>query len=317
MTTNRTDELRIRAAWMYYIEQRTQSDIASLLNIGRVTVVRLLAEARARNEVKIVIESDLSETVRIARALEQGFGLEEVILAPASNPTDVAPAISAALGAYLSETVTAHSRVGVGWGRTLYGSLPHITRRGLDGLEVISLLGGIIEARSFNPTEFAWQFAQIFGADAWLIPAPAVVDSETTKIALIERCGLGQLFARAGDLDLALLSVGALSERTTSLQVGLVSARDHAELRAAGAVGDVLTNFIDAEGRLVDHPINQRSISAGLERVCAARRRVLASGGADKKHALLAAIRAVRPHVLITDEHSARTLMACCTTAQA
>ncbi|MEK1853704.1 MAG: sigma factor-like helix-turn-helix DNA-binding protein, partial [Phyllobacterium sp.] len=44
--------MRMRAAWMYYIEQMTQNEIAEILGVGRVTIVRMLAEARARNEVK-------------------------------------------------------------------------------------------------------------------------------------------------------------------------------------------------------------------------------------------------------------------------
>ncbi len=50
---NRTSRLRTRAAWMYYVEQMTQNDIAEALGVGRVTIVRLLADARARNEVKL------------------------------------------------------------------------------------------------------------------------------------------------------------------------------------------------------------------------------------------------------------------------
>ena len=47
--SGQADRLRIRAAWMYYMEQLTQNEIAERLGIGRVTVVRLLADARARN----------------------------------------------------------------------------------------------------------------------------------------------------------------------------------------------------------------------------------------------------------------------------
>ena len=48
---SRTDRLRIRAAWMYFVEQMTQNEIADVLGVGRVTIVRMLADARSRNEV--------------------------------------------------------------------------------------------------------------------------------------------------------------------------------------------------------------------------------------------------------------------------
>ena len=48
---------------MYFIEQMTQNEIADVLGVGRVSVVRMLAEARARNEVKIGIESELAKAL--------------------------------------------------------------------------------------------------------------------------------------------------------------------------------------------------------------------------------------------------------------
>ena len=43
--------------------------------------LRLLAEARARNEVKVSIESELSSFVELERALEQAFGIQQVLIA--------------------------------------------------------------------------------------------------------------------------------------------------------------------------------------------------------------------------------------------
>jgi deoxyribonucleoside regulator len=96
----------------------------------------------------------------------------------------------------------------VGWGRTLFNTLPFITGATLDDFRVVSLLGGIAAARRFNPAEFAWQFAELFQGEGFLIPAPAVVDSAETKHALLERCGLSAIFEMADKLDMALLSCG-------------------------------------------------------------------------------------------------------------
>lgn len=114
---NRTSRLRTRAAWMYYVEQMTQNDIAEALGVGRVTIVRLLADARARNEVKITIEGKLASLTSLEVELEKAFGLERAIVAPLSSPDiDPIPPISAATGAYLSEKVQHGMTIGVGWG---------------------------------------------------------------------------------------------------------------------------------------------------------------------------------------------------------
>ena len=309
-TDRRADRLRIRAAWMYFIEQMTQNEIADVLGVGRITVVRMLAEARARNEVKIAIESELSEIVRLERLLEATFGLQQAIVAPLSHAdADPIPPISARTGAFLSEAMRPGMRVGVGWGRTLFNTLSFITPKSLSDFKVISLLGGVGVAREINPAEFAWRFAQAFQGEGYLIPAPAVVDSVETKIALIERCGLQDIFRMTDDLDAVLLSIGGIRSATTFYRGGFLKEAQREELVARGAVGDVLFHPFDINGQIVDHPINGVVMSVDVERLRRAPLRILTSGGSEKIEALLGAMNLIAPTVLITDEESARRVL--------
>ena len=304
------ERLRTRAAWMYYVEQRTQNDIAARLGVGRVTVVRLLADARARNEVCITLSGRLDEAVRLERMLEDTFDLERAVVAPVSEPdADPVPAISAATGAFLSDIVKPGMRIGAGWGRTLHGSLPFIHGRTLEDLRVISLLGGIIEARRFNPAEFAWRLAEIFRGEGFLVPAPAIVDSAVTRASLIERCGIDSIFDMAERLDVALYSVGAL-QSGTAVRVGYLGDEERRSLVAAGAVGDLFFRFLDRRGEIVDHEINERVVAVGVETLRRVPVRILASGGREKVETLLGAMRLARPTVLVTDEHTAAAMLA-------
>jgi DNA-binding transcriptional regulator LsrR (DeoR family) len=310
VSESRTDRLRIRAAWMYFIEQMTQNEIAEVLGVGRVTIVRMLAEARARNEVKIAIESELSELVKLERALEKTFGIQQAFVAPLSTPeADPIPAIATKTGAYLSEAMKSGMRVGVGWGRTLFSTLSFITPKSLSDFKVISLLGGVGVARQINPAEFAWRFAQTFQGEGYLIPAPAVVDSVETKIALIERCGLQDIFRMTDDLDAVLLSIGGIRSATTFYRGGYLKEAQREELIARGTVGDLLFHPFDINGQIVDHPINGVVMSVDVERLRRAPLRILTSGGSEKIEALLGAMNLIAPTVLITDEESARRVL--------
>ena len=309
-TQNEADRLRARAVWLYHVEGLTQNDIATQLGINRVMVVRLLADARRRNEVRVTIAAPLAELMQVEREFETRFGIGRVIVAPFSDPEgDPVKVIAAAAGAFISGEMKQGMTVGVGWGRTLYNTLPFISGETLEDFRVVSLLGGIAAARRFNPAEFAWQFAELFQGEGFLIPAPAVVDSPETKHALLERCGLSAIFEMADKLDMALLSVGGITTLTTSYRTGYLSEADRRSLIDAGAVGDVLYNFIDAAGNLVDHEVNSRVISANLARLRRTPERVLISGGKDKLVALKAAIHTLAPTVLVTDEYSARFLI--------
>lgn len=305
------DRLRARAVWLYYVEGMTQNEISTQLGISRVMVVRLLADARRRNEVRISIATALSDVIELERGLEKKFGIARVIVAPHADKTaDPTKVIAAAAGNYLSGAMRPGMTVGVGWGRTLYNALPYITGATLDDFRVVSLLGGIAAARRFNPAEFAWQFAELFQGEGFLIPAPAVVDSPATKHALIERCGLAAIIEMANHLDLAVFSVGGLEDIATSYRTGYITEADRQSLLKVGAVGDVLYNFIDAEGKVVDHEVNARVISVDLRQLRRAKERVLISGGAHKLEALRAAVLGLSPSVLVTDEQTARDLLA-------
>ncbi|MCA0047200.1 sugar-binding transcriptional regulator [Mesorhizobium sp. B283B1A] len=307
---SRTDRLRIRAAWMYFVEQMTQNEIADVLGVGRVTIVRMLAEARARNEVKITIESELLEIVRLERALERTFGLQQALVAPlTATNADPIPAIAAKTGMFLSDAMKSGMRVGVGWGVTLFHTLPFISAKSLTDFSVISLLGGVGVARRVNPAEFAWRFAQIFQGDGYLMPTPAVVDSVETKIALVERCGLQEIFEMADALDAVLLSVGGIASATTFSRGGFLKEADREALLARGAVGDLLFHFYDRNGDLVDHPVNSHVMSVDVDRLRKAPIRILTSGGEEKTAALLGAMNLIAPTILITDEESARRML--------
>jgi deoxyribonucleoside regulator len=301
---------RMRIAWMYYVEGLTQNEIADRLGIGRVTVVRNINEALKQREVKIWITGHVAECLELEVQLNAVFGLIEAVVVPEpANPENIARVIGNAAGMYITDHLTDDFCLGVGWGATLYSSLQTLSPREFNNVEVVSMLGGIVQARRFNPAEFAWQFANTVGANCYLLAAPAVVDSEETRKALIERCGLDDVLNRSDRMDMALLSVGTMSAQSTSFRFGFLGEDERQSLKKAGAVGDLLYNFFDSKGRIVDHPINRRVMSMPVERLKRVPKRVMISGGIEKVDALLGGIKLVEANVLITDEATARALI--------
>jgi deoxyribonucleoside regulator len=301
---------RMRIAWMYYVEGLTQNEIADRLGIGRVTVVRNINEALKQREVKIWITGHVAECLELEAELKDVFGLADAVVVPEpANPENTARVIGNAAGMYITDQLKDNSVVGVGWGSTLYSSLQTLSPRELQNVEVVSMLGGIVEVRRVNPAEFAWQFANIVGANCYLLPAPAVVDSEATRQALIEKCGLDSVLNKVERMDIALLSVGTMSENATSFRFKFFTEAERNSLIKAGAVGDMLYNFYDRHGKLVDHPINRRVMSMPVDRLKRVPKRVMISGGLDKVDALLGAMRLVDVNVLITSEETARSLV--------
>src|SRR5271169_4273494 len=305
----RSERLRQRAAWMYFVEEMTQSAIADALGVGRVTVVRMLAEAKALGEVRIALSRGDAELGGLEAGLCKLYGLSEAIVAPlSSDSADPTAPIAAALGDHVSALLRNDMKIGLGWGRTLNSSLEYLSERSLKGLSVVSLVGGITHFAHDNPAEFPSAFARAFNADCYLIPAPALVDSPATKAALIERCGLGAVYAFANALDAIVVSVGSLGDQATISRFELIGQADRRVMSEYGGVGELLCNVYDQEGRVIEHPLNQRVMSVPMEAVCAAPIRVLAAGGAHKFAAIQGALKLLKPTTFVTDEASARRL---------
>ena len=302
-------DIRTRAAWLYYMEGMTQDAVAQVLGMTRARVLRMLASCREDGTVQITVTSPLTRCVTLERRLEKRYGMERAIVIPRPHgDNDPSPLIGAATGSYLSTILTDGMTVGLGWGRTLSTSLASLPQRQFNKLTVVSLLGGLTRASVFNPSEFAWRFADRLGAECFMMAAPVYAPDARTREALVNHSGMEDVFNHAGRLDVALISVGDMSPNSTLVRYNLLSTEEMGSLARAGAVGDLLCRFINADGQLLDHPLNDRVISADPAMLRRSRRIVLASGGWEKATAVLAAIRMLKPEVLITDELVAETL---------
>nr|WP_105400082.1 sugar-binding transcriptional regulator [Neorhizobium sp. T7_12] len=304
--------MRLRAAWLYYNQGLTQKDVAERLGLSRSTVIRLLDEAMKRSEVQIWISEGIDTCVELAIRLEKAYGLDEAVVVPAprdNSAAALASSVGLALGQFLSEVVQDDMTIGVGWGRTMTASLGSFRPPRRKNCKVVSLLGGIVAVHQTNPIDYTWRFAGQLGAECYMFLAPLLVDSVKTKRALIEECGLKTIYDLAENLDLAVVSCGDIGPHSTSLSEGFISKAELDRLIAAGCVCDTMFNFLDEEGRSVDHKLNERVMSVDLDTLKKARHIVLSSGGAHRAVAIRATIRRIGCHTLITDETAARELL--------
>jgi len=303
-------DLRVRAAWLYYVEDMTQEQIARYMHISRAKVIRLLASARETGIVRIRIEGRASEQIALERQRVATLGLGDAIVVPApADEAEIATVVGHAAGTYLSDQVTDGMSLGVGWGVTLHMSLKALGGQPFQRLSVVSLLGGMTHSRPVNPSAVARRIADAFGADCYQLTAPVVVADESVRTALWSEPGLRELLERARRVDLALVSVGDVSEEATLFRQGLLPRSALASLQAAGAVGDVLCHFIDADGKVVDHPVNRRVIAVDLDDLRRVSKVVVAAGGRRKVAAIRAALKATGAGVLITEAAAARGLL--------
>ncbi|REF73226.1 sugar-binding transcriptional regulator [Paracoccus versutus] len=305
------ENLRTRVAWLYHMEGLTQDEVAAKVGISRSRVLRILSNARHDGTVQIRVTTKLTRCVELERELETRWGLGQAIVVP--NPQDEAQLrdiIGAEIGNFLSQNLSANMTIGLGWGKTLSAAVRAIVPRNPDGIRVLSLLGGLTRVSAQNPSEFAWRVAARLGAECHMMAGPVFAPDERTRDALAGHVGIRDIFSSARALDMAVISVGDLTPHSVFREYGLLSANELASLEAAGAIGDALCHFIDAEGKVVDHSVNRRVLAVHPDDLRSAKTLVLASGGWQKHAVIRAGLIRLQPQVLIVDEHVAERLIA-------
>ena len=110
------NDIRTRAAWLYYMEGLTQDAVAQSLGITRARVLRMLAACREDGTVQIRVTTQLSSCVELERKLERRYKLERAVVVPKpQDHTKVGAILGAATGAFLEDVLADGMTVGLGW----------------------------------------------------------------------------------------------------------------------------------------------------------------------------------------------------------
>jgi DNA-binding transcriptional regulator LsrR (DeoR family) len=156
ISTEVSEHTKTRVARLYFVEGMTQDEIAAKTGLNRSRVLRILATARRDGTVQIRVTAKLSHCVELERALEERWELSQSIVIPEPRePAQISSILGVELGAYMSQNVTSHSTIGLGWGQTLTSALPSVSPREPEGIRIVSLLGGLTRVSAVNPPEFA------------------------------------------------------------------------------------------------------------------------------------------------------------------
>jgi DNA-binding transcriptional regulator LsrR (DeoR family) len=303
------NSLEARVAWLYFMEGMTQADIAQKLGMTRLRVNRMLVEARTSGLVSIALNSRFTTCVELEQLLIREFDLKGAVIIPTPDDPDLVPVLlGQAAGEYLSNFLeTNHVKgLGLGWGATLRETIRNTRPGRYPDLCINSMMGGLTHGLELNTFETASSLANRLNAECQYLAAPIYAGSPQSRDIILAQDVFREAFERISANDVALLSIGDLSLRSLLIRYGVPRDVSTDELAELGAVGDILGQFYNADGRLLDHPLNLRAIALPLSELSRIPTVVLASGGQNKIPAIAAALRARFGSVIICDEDTAR-----------
>lgn len=304
------DDLLTRVAWLYYIEDLTQKEIAHRYKMSRVKVTRLLKKAREKGLVEIRIANVRTSHLPLERGLRTEFGLTDAIVIPTRvRPEHLRPALAAAASAYLCRILQPGMQVGLGMGRTLAEIPNHMEPQENETCHFIEMVGGIGRGLSFDSYKVSSLLADRCGGEVEHVYTPVIVETPAAREALLSDPQIRSVLDRAAESDVALVSVGTVDLDSFLYHAGYSDELGIEALQRLGAVGDVLGHFYDSDGQPVPNPIEDRLIGLSLDELARVPLRVCVAGGLPKVPSIMGALRGGYVNVLITDEDTACTML--------
>lgn len=307
------EALKLRAAWLYFIEQRTQSEIAEALGTTRFRVNRLLADCRAEGLVRVEVTAPLAECVALERRAVAAFGLSDCVVVPSPvDPAATHAMLGAGLARFLAQRLAdpALKVLGIGWGSTMRETLRHLHAPERPDMQIVTLLGALPRSSEENSIEIIGRLGRMLGAERTYMTAPIYADSPEARYVIAGQPFFAPVQALILRADIACFSAGDLTPDSLLIRHGLPRGVTPDDLRQAGAVGDLLGTFIDIDGRAVDHPVNRQLLGPGLGELREVGSMVLAAGGAPKRDVVTGALRSGLVDVLVSDEQTVREVLA-------
>jgi DNA-binding transcriptional regulator LsrR (DeoR family) len=302
----------IKAARMYFLDGRSQDDIARVLGTSRSNVSRMLTAARAQGIVEIRVHGQTARAGELEQALREQFGLAHVRVAAFRPGADLLGAVGELAAQWLDESLRDGLVLGLSWGTSLQATVSAVAVDQPRSVEVVPLVGGLKTAESLVAgQELVREVAGRLGGTYRYLHAPALLRSEAARDALLQEPAIGEVLARARTADIAMVGIGTAGTGSSNEIVdglGLSGAERKAFL-AAGPVGDTCCRFFDAAGRPIDGVVHDRVIAIELEQLAAIPIVVGVATGVEKAPGVRGAIRGGIIDGLIADASLALALL--------
>jgi len=300
-----------RVARLYYESELTQEQIGERLGLSRMKVNRLLSLAARSGVVTFHIVDPDEPHQELQHRLQSTFGLKDAVVV--SEPAPERPlrsVLAAAAATWLAGRLRTDLVVGLGLGRTV-ALLPETFAVSRPvACRFIPLEGvGLSPDAGFAAYDVTSRLAEAAGGKAEIISAPTFVSSPVIRDALLAEPAVAASLRLARGAGLMIQSLGSVSSDALLLRHGTLSRSDLQQLRKAGAVGDALGHFFDADGVHIPWATDELHIGLTIEDLMACPMSAVVAGGEDKVLAIRAAIRGGFLNALITDSATAGRLL--------
>lgn len=306
-----------RVAKAYYLEQKTQQEIADIENFSRSQISRILKKALDEGLVTYTLNFPaMVDEEAVAQALQDCLGLEQVVLIPSfyqegqkPNPDLVCKNLALGASEKLPELFADAKNIGIGWGRTLYNaSLCLSPRRYVKGRTFLPLIGS---SGDNNPmlqvNTIVDRFGERFHADRKYVNMQSLWAKDAMGASV--PASVASLLQKWKGLDAALIGIGGPPAGNVNNLISEFPRSYKRQLQASGTVGDILSQFFYEDGRIFQMDTHYRLLALNIEELRNVKNVIAMAAGSDKRDPIRVAARLGYIKTLITDYNTAQEIL--------
>ncbi|WP_315110754.1 sugar-binding transcriptional regulator [Clostridium intestinale] len=304
--------LMIKCCKLYYEENLTQNEIATILGVSRPTISRLLDEGRKSGVVKIEIVNPIENNYGILeRNIEKKYSLREVIIVDDDKDDDAQKKnLAKACAEYLKRIVKTDDNIGVSMGTTIKNIGKYIEPNSKLNLTLVPLIGGVGQTQiEIHPNHVVMDLARAFRGDFKLLHAPAVVSNGEIRNTFLKEESLENILEMGKKVDIAIVGIGSpITDKSTMMSSGYFDVNDLKVFKKQGAAGDICLQFYDINGQSDEFEFNNRVIGVELDNIKKIPTVIGVAGGEEKIEAIVGALNGKFINVLVTNYSNAKAI---------
>ena len=272
---------------LYYKNNLSQREIANRLNISRPWVSKLLSRAEDLGIVKIKIDSPISGIPDLEEKLKDRYSLSYAGVIDTKCTTKDYLALAAA-NHFVSQ-IQPNDTIGIGWGDAITRFIKQLPTLHLPESQTVPMAGSFGVNFETLPNYNALQIAEKISGTADILHVPAFCSSREEYETLISNEHTQDMISMAEHSDIILTGIGTFASSFLT-RYHILSDEDIYHLKKAGAVGDILLQFLDADGSPVHTSLTERLIKADIFRAKQNARCVIAIADGSEKLDIIHAV---------------------------
>ena len=311
MMDSKDRNLLVEIAVMYYLENKTQTEISKELFMSRPKVSRLLKRARDLNIVDIKINYESDDFNRIIKQVQHRFNIENVIVVKTlSDELETIKQIGKAAANELKFHLTDNIKIGMSWGRTVSSMVSAFKEKNLKNIKVIELFGAVEYGEDTQEfLSIGYEFSQKVNGTFFPLPAPLYISDNSTRNMLLKNPIINNTLRMIDECDLIITSIGVVnSNHPQRIWDAHVDEKTREELVQQGVEGYLCAHFFDQDGNFIQHPINDQIIGIKTESI-KRNKIMLVAGGMTKCKALYAILKGGYVNTLVSDDATLKKIL--------